>query len=133
MKLCKRMLISAVWVISGTVLMLCSLVEVLDSFWGGMGSALIVIGIIQLIRQVRYIKNAEYRDNVNTEVNDERNKFISSKAWSWAGYLFVIIAAVAAIVFKLMGLDDYMMLSGGSVCLITLLYWICHLVLRKKY
>ena len=55
------------------------------------------------------------------------------KAWSWSGYLFVIVAAVGTIVFKLMGKDDLMMLCSGGLCLVILIYYVSYMILRKKY
>ena len=63
---------------------------------------------------------------------DERNKYLSMKAWSWAGYLFVMIAACATVMLKLAGKEDLMMISSGSVCLVMVLYWISYMVLKKK-
>ena len=66
-------------------------------------------------------------------MSDERNKFIRLKAWSWAGYLFVMIAAVGSIVFKLVGREDLMMFCSGAVCLVVVLYWVSYIVLKNKY
>ena len=133
MKTNKRYIISIIWIVLGTVLLICSVAGILDEFWCGMGTSLLIIGIINLIRQLRYLRNKEYRENFDTQVNDERNKFISAKAWSWAGYLFVILAAVTTILLKILGFEEYMMITSSSVCIIILLYWICNLILRKKY
>ena len=53
--------------------------------------------------------------------------------WQMAGGWFVIIAAVATFVFKFAGKEDLMMLCSGAVCLMTFMYWIFFLYLRKKY
>lgn len=67
------------------------------------------------------------------EVQDERNHFIRNKAWAWAGYLFVLIAAVCSIAFKLLGQELLSMAAGFAVSILVLLYWVCYLVLKKKY
>jgi len=94
---------------------------------------LVIVGGIFLFRQIRYKTNSEYQQSVDVEVNDERNKFISMKAWSWSGYCFVIIAAIASIVFKVIGYEEYVYIASGCVCLIMVLYWLSYIVLRKKY
>ena len=104
-----------------------------DEFWSGMGGALIAVGAMNLIRNIRYQKSAEYRENVNTQRNDERNQFLHMKAWQMVGGWFVIIAAVATFVFKFAGKEDLMMLCGGAVGLMTFMYWIFFLYLKKKY
>ena len=117
----------------GLALLISNLAGLVDEFWSGMGAALIVVGALFLIRQIRYKTNETYRESVDVEVNDERNKYLSMKAWSWAGYLFVIIAAVSAIVLKLLGHETLVYVASGSVCLIMVLYWISYMILRKKH
>ena len=129
----KRLIASIVEIVLGAILLVCNLAGLLDEFWSGMGVALIVVGGLLLLRQIKYKTNESYRESVDVEVNDERNKYISMKAWSWAGYLFVLIAAVAAIVLKIVGRDELVHIASGSVCLIVVLYWLAYVVLRRKY
>ena len=124
---------SIFWVLVGAVLFGLNVAGVIDSYWSGMGGGLIGVGIMQTIRNIRYRKDPEYREKTDTENKDERNRFISNKAWAWAGYLFVFVEAVLAIVFKLMGKEDLMMMTSFNVCGIVLIYWFCWLFLRKKY
>ena len=98
-----------------------------------MGAALLIVGILFMIRQIRYRTNDEYREKKDIEYNDERNKYIAQKSWAWAAYSYVLIAALSTIAFKLVGREDMMMLASGSVCLIMVLYWISYLFVRKKY
>ena len=81
----------------------------------------------------KFRHDAEYRENVNTERNDERNKYLSMKAWQLTAGWFVMIAAIATFIFKFAGREDLMMLCSGGVCLMVALYWICFLYLKKKY
>ena len=121
------------WIILGSVLLLCGIFEVLDSYWAGMGGGFLGVGIMQGIRIFRYKSDPEYRTKTDRANKDERNKFLAAKAWSWAGYLFVLIAAVGSILFKLAGREDLMELSAFAVCLILVLYWLCFLFLSRKY
>jgi predicted histidine transporter YuiF (NhaC family) len=98
-----------------------------------MGGALIGVGAMYLVQNIRYQKSADYRENVNTQRNDERNQFLHMKAWQMVGSWFVIIAAVATFVFKFAGKEDLMMLCSGAVGLMTFMYWIFFLYLRKKF
>lgn len=129
----KRLIASIVEIVLGAILLVCNLAGLLDEFWSGMGVALIVVGGLLLLRQIKYKTNESYRESVDVEVNDERNKYLSMKAWSWAGYLFVMIAAVGAVVLKIVGQDELVFFASGSVCLIMVLYWLSYVVLRKKY
>lgn len=117
----------------GSVLVCLGFAGILDAFWSGMGSALIAVSVLRFVRLYRYRKDDAYREKMDTEVSDERNSFLRNKAWAWAGYLFVLIAAVCTIVFKVMGRELLSTACSCGVCLIVLLYWIAFAILRKKY
>ena len=104
-----------------------------DSFWGGVGTSLMVVGLLRAVRLYRFTKDETYREQVEIGAADERNRFLKTKAWSWAGYMFTIAAACATIGLKIMGQDLLSLAAGGSVCLLLLLYWGSYLVLQKKY
>lgn len=129
----KRLISSIVEIVIGAVLIVVSIFGVTDEYWSGMGTSLLLVGILNLMRAVKYSSNNEYREKWDIEVNDERNKYLKLKSWAWAGYLFVISGAVASIGFKLAEREDLMMMASGSVCLVMVLYWISYTVLRKKY
>ena len=128
-----RWILSILYVLIGVSLTVCGVLKIIDTFWSGMGTALMVVGALQTIRLVRYNTNPRYKEVTDTAVNDERNRFIRAKAWSWVGYLYIIIVAVATIVFKLLGQELLMFAASGSVCLMLVLYWIIYLILNKKY
>ena len=133
MKQNKRIIVSIMWVIIGMVLIGLSFAGIVDEFWSGMGSGLLVVGIIQLVRFYRLKNNEAYREKMEIEASDERNHFIRNKAWAWSGYLFILISAVACIVFKIMGQDLLSMAASGAVCLMLILYWISFIILKRKY
>lgn len=128
-----RLIASVLEVIIGITLLICSFLNLVDDFWSGFGVSFIIICALFLFRNVRYYTNKGYQQEIDIQTDDERNKYLSLKAWSWAGYLFVIIAAVGTLVFKFVGKEDLMMLCSGTVCLIVSLYWISYMILRKKY
>ena len=120
--------------IVGLVLFGCFLAGFLkDSFWSGMGTSLAVMGAIFLLRGIRYRRDAEYKEEVDTETNDERNRFLSMKAWSWAGYLYVLLAAVASIVLRILKMNEYSGLLAYTICAIMVLYWVMYMIVKKKY
>ena len=119
--------------VAGLALIGLGFAEIVDEFWSGMGSALAVMGIIRLLRFYRLNKNAAYREKMETAVTDERNQFIRMKAWSWAGYLFIMVSAIATIIFRILGQDLLCQFASGAVCLMLVLYWISFFVLKKKY
>lgn len=133
MKATKRMIANIVEIVVGVILTILGYTGVVDSYWSGMGTALIFVGIIFLFRTFRYKTNMEYKEKVDVEVNDERNKYLRMMAWSWTGYFFVLIAAFASIIFRILGYDQYSMMAGYAVCLLITLYWISFLILRRKH
>ena len=133
MKKIKTYLVSIFYIILGAVLIGLGFAGKVDEFWNGMGSALLVIGVIQFIRFYRFNKNEAYREKVEVESNDERNRFIRNKAWALSGYLFIIIAGICLIVFKIIGQDLLSLAASYAVCLIMILYWISYIILKRKY
>lgn len=133
MKVNKRIFLSIFWIILGAVLSGLGVAGTLDEYWSGMGSALLVIGVLQVIKYIRLSKNEAYREKMEIELTDERNRFIRSKAWAWAGYLFILITAVSAIVLKLVGQELLSMAAGFAVCLMLILYYVSYMMLSRKY
>ena len=119
--------------VAGLALVGLGAAEIVDEFWSGMGSALLVVGALRLLRYYRLKKNDAYREKMETAVTDERNQFIRMKAWSWAGYLFIMVTAVATIIFRILGQELLSQVASYSVCLMLVLYWISFFVLKKKY
>ena len=133
----KRMKISVivnvVWIILGTILICLSFAGKVDMFWNGMGSSLLVIGVIQILRCYRLNKNEAYREMMEIEEKDERNRFLRNKAWAWAGYLFMMMAAVSCIILRVFGQELLSLVASGVVCFMLILYWGVYMVLKRKY
>ena len=133
MKNGRKLLSPVIEIVLGAALIIVSKLFDLDSVWLGMGSALIAVGTLQLLNLMRYREDAEYREKVDTEAHDERNIFIRSQAWVWAGTGFVIVGGVLTVLFQILGKQEYATLCGSGVSLLVLFYWISFLILRKKY
>ena len=129
----KKNIYPIVLLAAGLALIGLGVAEIVDEFWSGMGSALLVIGLIRLLRFYRLKKNDVYREKMETAATDERNQFIRAKAWSWAGYLFIMVSAIATIIFRILGQELLSQFSSYAVCLMLVLYWISYFVLKKKY
>lgn len=130
----RRLALSIFWVLLGVTLLVLSITEVLDSsMYAGMGSVLIVVGGLQIIRNIRYRKDTAYQEKVDTENSDERNRFLSMKSWSWTGYIVVIIQGIGVIVATVLREDTIRQILSYSVCLMVTVYWISYLVLSRKY
>lgn len=122
-----------IYTVLGVILIGLGFAEIIDEFWSGMGGGLLAVGLMRTVQMIRLKKDESYREKTETEIKDERNCFIRNKAWAWAGYLFILIAAVAVIVLRVAGQELLSFAASGAVCLMLVLYWVCYLVLRKKY
>ena len=128
-----RFYLSFVWTVLGIALCVCNAAGLVEDFWFSMGFALAIVGVLQGLRNIRYRTSEEYREKVDTESRDERNRFLAGKAWAWAGYLFVLACGCAVIVCRIIGQPQLSLAASYAVCLLMILYWGSFLVLRKKY
>lgn len=130
----KRLALTVFWIVLGAVLVVLTVTEVLDSsIYSGMGGALMAVGTLQVIRAVKYRKDSEYREKVDTELGDERNRFLRMKSWSWAGYFTILIEGIGAIIAMVLGERTVQLVLSYSVCLVLVIYWIAYVILSKKY
>ena len=133
MKTKRSLVFSVAYLLLGAGLIAATKLASLDSVWLGMGGGLCAVGLIQLVSSLRYAHDESYREKVDTESGDERNRFLRLRAWAWAGYTFVLIAAAATIVFMILGRQTLMTASSCGVCLIMVAHWISYWILSKKY
>jgi uncharacterized membrane protein len=130
----KRLALSVFWVVLGAALAVLSVAGVLDSsLYGGMGGALVVVGTFQVMRNVRYRSDPAYREKVDTEASDERNRFLRMKSWSWTGYIVVLAEGVGSVVAMATGYETVQLVLLYSVCLMLVSYWVTYMVLARKY
>lgn len=130
----RKLILSIFWMILGAVLLGLSVTEVLDSsMYAGMGGALIAVGALQTSRNLRYRKDPEYREKIDTEANDERNSFLRMKSWSWTGYVVVLVEGVGSIAAMILGKRELQLTLAYSVWLIMVVYWISFFIISKKY
>ena len=129
----RRVIAAICYIVLGAVLLVLGMMEIVDEFWSGMGGALVVVGVLRMVQFFRYRNNEEYREKAEIAANDERNHYIRNKAWAWSGYLFMLIAAVATIAFRVAGQDTLSFAASMAICLLLVLYWVSFLVLSRKY
>lgn len=130
----KRLALSIFWVLLGATLLGLSIAEILnDSVYSGMGGALMAIGILQIVRIVRYRKDEKYRETIDTEIKDERNVFLRMKSWAWTGYIVVLVEAIGSVIAMALGQETIQLMLAYSVCLIIFVYWLVYIILSRKY
>lgn len=129
-----RVALSVFWLALGIALLGLSIAGVLCSeVFSGMGGAFIAVGALRITKIARYKNDEAYREKVETEAKDERNRFLHMKAWAWTGYLVVMVEALGAVVALIAGQEEIQRVLGFSVCGIIIIYWICYMVLSRKY
>jgi len=129
----KKLAMSVFWVVLGIVLIALSVTEVLsDSVYAGMGGALTAVGAMQVLRNLKYRKNSEYREKIDTEFNDERNRYLRMKSWAWAGYVTILVECVGVVVSVIAGARTIQLILSYSVCLMLVTYWVAYLIMSKK-
>ena len=130
----RRLLLSVFWTVLGAVLLTLSIMEKIDSgIFSGMGGALMAIGILQIIRNVKYSKNSDYKEKIDILEKDERCKYLRLKAWGWAGYLVVLLEAIGSVIAMILGEQLIMQVLLVSVALIVGIYAISYMILNRKY
>lgn len=129
----KNLITYIIYILIGALLFGLGIAEVVDEFWSGMGSALLIVGALRLLRMYRLRNNSAYRERVETEATDERLRFIRAKAWAWTGYIYILSASAATIVLRILGLDQWSLAASYSGCFMLIVFWLSFMVLRKKY
>ena len=74
MKQDKRIIANILYIVLGAAFLVLGILEVIDAFWSGMGSALIAVGVIRIVQFYRFRKDETYREKVEIEMKDERNQ-----------------------------------------------------------
>ena len=129
----KKLALSIFWVVLGLTLFILSVAEVLDDTdYAGMGAALTDVGIRQVWRNLKNRSDREYREKIDIEAGDERNKTIRMQSWAWTGYLFILVAAVASVVAYFLGQAVVQQTLCYSICFMLVVYWLANVILNKR-
>lgn len=103
------------------------------NFLSSFGCALAAIGFAQGLRNLRTMRSEAACKRQEVAESDERNIMLANKAKSWAFSLYMMLAGIAVIVLSLLGKQEIAPIIGWSVCILTALYYVCYLILKKKY
>lgn len=129
----KKLLVSIMWVVLGAALLILDIAGIIDNpIYSGIGGGWLAIGIMQIYKNLKYHSNEEYKEKIDIEYTDERNRYIRMKAWSWAGYLFIIGAAIVSVVMFVMNQMIYGQIISYCMCSILVLYWGSYILLQRK-
>lgn len=129
----KRMIWYWIVLAAGILIFICGVMNLIDPSVSGVGGGLVGVAAIRLIQGTRYRKNEEFARHVDTAYNDERNMFIASKAKAWAFYITIIGLAVITIIMFIAKRTLYAQIAGGTLAVMTAIYWITYMILLRKY
>ena len=133
-KLQARLYIAVSYIVVGLVLIAADALNHFENhYFASFGMTLVVMGILRLIRHRKITKDDASIHRQEVAETDERTLMMAEKARSWAFSYSVMIAGIAVIVLSLLGKHDTAQPFAWFVCAEVVLYWICWLILRKKY
>ena len=104
-----------------------------NTFPLSLGIAFVIMGVIRTIQYRQTVKDEQALRQKELAETDERNLMMNERAKSWAFSISVFIAGNLAIILSLLGKQDLALLFAWFLCGMTLLYWICWNIIRKKY
>jgi uncharacterized membrane protein len=133
-KLQARLYIAVSYIVIGLLLIAADALNHFENqFFFSFGITLIVMGILRLLRYRKVTKDDASIHRQEVVETDERTLMMAEKARSWAFSYSILIAGIAVIVLSLLGKHDTAQPFAWYVCGQIGLYWICWLILRKKY
>lgn len=133
-KLKQRFYIALFYITLGLILVIAAYLGKFENYFiSSFGIALLVMGVIRTIRHCNITKDAQSIRQQELAETDERNLMISERAKSWAFSFSILLAGLSVIVLSLLGYHDLAQPFAWFVCLMTLLYWICYHIVKRKY
>ena len=133
-KMKQRFWIAISYIALGLILVIIDVVNHFENyFFSSFGSALMIMGILRIIRHRKIMRDGQsIRKQERTE-SDERIRMIAERARSWVFSLSVTGAGILVIVLSILGHHDAALPFAWYVCGMCILYWICFIIIRKKY
>ena len=133
-KIKSRTIKYALFAALGAIMFILSeVLNVIDTFWGGVGIGFAVTSILRLIQIYRYQSNESYAEKIDIQNSDERNRFIAEKAKGLALSCYIIIAAILAMVLRVMNYDNASSVFAYSIIIQILIYCLGYQWLKRKY
>ena len=133
-KMKHRLWIAISYIALGLILMIADAVNRFENyFFFSFGFALMVMGILRMIRHRKTMRDDQSLRKQELAESDERIRMIAERARSWVFSLSVTGAGILVIVLSILGHHDAALPFAWYVCGMCVLYWICFIIIRKKY
>ena len=133
-KMKQRLWIAISYIALGLILVIADAVNHFENyFFFSFGFALMVMGILRIIRHRKTMRNDQSIRKQELAESDERTRMIAERSRSWVFSLSVTGAGILVIVLSILGHHDAALPFAWYVCGMCVLYWICFIIIRKKY
>lgn len=133
-KLKQRLYIAVSYIGLGFTLLTTAMLSRSDNFFlTAFGIGLLLNGIMRILRYRKITKDDQTIRKQELEENDERLRMLSERAKSWTFSFSIMAAGTVMIVLSLLGYHEEALPLAWFVCGMTVLYWICWNIIRRKY
>ena len=133
-KLKTRLIVAVSYILLGLVLVAVDLMGQTDNyFYTSFGFALIIMGLLRIFRHRKITADERSIRQQELTESDERTRMIAERARSWTFSLTVTLSGAIVLVLSLLGYHDESLPFAWLVCGMVTVYWICYLIIRKKY
>lgn len=133
-KLKQRLYIAVSYILIGLILIVADALNHFNNyFFFSFGFALLVMGVLRLLRHRKITKDEKSMRKQELMEKDERYIMMSERAKSWAFSFSLMTAGFAVIVLSLLGYHDVAQPLAWYVCGQVALYWVFWFILGKKY
>ncbi len=133
-KLQKRLLWNLIWGVIGlTLVVIWNFSNKENQFLFSFGIAMMVIAVVRTIQYRKTTKDDKALRQKELAETDERFLMMSERAKGWAFSLYLTITGFAVIIGSVLGYQDEVLPLAWNICAMVALYWLCWLVIRKKY
>ena len=133
-KLKTRLIVAVSYILLGLVLVAVDLMGQTDNyFYASFGFALVIMGLLRIFRHRKITADEKSIRQQELTESDERTRMIAERARSWTFSLTVTLSGAIVLVLSLLGYHDESLPFAWLVCGMVTVYWICYLIIRKKY
>ena len=133
-KLKKRRYVNLGWAVIGLLLIVFWCIwQPENTYPLSLCIAFVIMGIIRTIQYIQTVRDEKVLHQKEVAEKDERNLMMAERAKSWAFSVSLFIAGDLAIILFLLGKQNLALIFAWFLCVMTLLYWICWNIIRKKY
>ena len=133
-KMKQRLYLAVSYCLLGLALIISEMIVHFDNYFiSSFGFALLALGIVRIVQYCRITADKETMRQREVEESDERTLMMAERARSWAFSFTIMFACIVVIILSVLGYHDYVQPIAWFVTCMVALYWVCWIVIRKKY